>query len=129
MTHFVQSAYKVWRKSVRFFLPFLFLVGDYSLVLIDIDLVARTGGMRFLLHALGEGPVELTPILASTFLHIVDSPRTREYINVGTDLEMALSAVTDAYGKGLDHAERMRSCCKVIQLMLRNWSGVSTNLS
>lgn len=36
---------------------------------------------------------------------------------------MALTAVTDAYGKGTDHAERMKSCTKVIQLMLRNWSG------
>ncbi|KAJ7600701.1 Rapamycin-insensitive companion of mTOR, N-term-domain-containing protein [Mycena floridula] len=95
-----------------------------EILLIDIDLCARTGAVRFLLHALGEGPVELTPILAAAFLHIVDSPRTREYINVGTDLEMAISAVTDAYGKGTEHADRMRSCTRVIQLMLRNWSGL-----
>lgn len=37
--------------------------------------------------------------------------------------QMALSAVTDAYGKGPDHADRMRGCAKVIQLMLRTWSG------
>jgi rapamycin-insensitive companion of mTOR len=36
---------------------------------------------------------------------------------------MALSAVTDAYGKGPDHVDRMRGCAKVIQLMLRTWSG------
>jgi rapamycin-insensitive companion of mTOR len=36
---------------------------------------------------------------------------------------MALLAVTDAYGKGPDHADRMRSCARVIQLMLRTWSG------
>ena len=36
---------------------------------------------------------------------------------------MALLAVTDAYGKGPDHAERMRGCARVIQLMLRTWSG------
>jgi rapamycin-insensitive companion of mTOR len=92
-------------------------------VLIDIDLVSRTGGVRFLLQALGDGPVELTPILASTFLHLVDSPRTRPYFNLGTDLELALSPVTDAYGKGTDHIERMKNCAKVIQLILRNWSG------
>lgn len=60
------------------------------LVLIDIDLVARTGGTRFLLHALGEGPVELIPILSAAFLHIVDSPRTRSYFTVGTDLEVII---------------------------------------
>lgn len=59
-----------------------------SLVLLDIDLVARTGGIRFLLHALGEGPLELAPILAATFLSIIDSPRTRSYLTVGTDLEV-----------------------------------------
>lgn len=36
---------------------------------------------------------------------------------------MALSAITDAYGKGPDHTERMRGCAKVAQLMLRTWSG------
>jgi rapamycin-insensitive companion of mTOR len=60
-------------------------------VLLDIDLVARTGGVRFLLHVLGEGPVEITPILAAAFLHIVDSPRTRAYLRVGTDLEVSLA--------------------------------------
>ncbi|KAJ7044185.1 Rapamycin-insensitive companion of mTOR, N-term-domain-containing protein [Mycena alexandri] len=95
-----------------------------EILVIDTDLVARTGGMRFLLHALGEGPLEVAPLLASVFLHIVDSPRTRAYLQVGADLEMALSAVTDAYGKGPDHADRMRGCTKVIQLMLRSWSGL-----
>ncbi|KAG1896327.1 Rapamycin-insensitive companion of mTOR, N-terminal domain-containing protein, partial [Suillus fuscotomentosus] len=58
-----------------------------EMVLIDIDLVARSGGIRFLLHALGEGPVEVGPILAATFLHIIDSSRTHAYLDLGTDLE------------------------------------------
>ncbi|TFK40828.1 Rapamycin-insensitive companion of mTOR, N-term-domain-containing protein [Crucibulum laeve] len=95
-----------------------------EILLIDIDLVARTGGIRFLLHVLGEGPVEITPILASAFLHIVDSPRTRAYIRLGSDLEIALCGITDAYGKGPDHADRMRGCAKVVQMMLRTWSGL-----
>ena len=44
-------------------------------------------------------------------------------ISFPTTEQMALSAVTDAYGKGSDHAERMRGCSKVVQLMLRTWSG------
>ena len=39
--------------------------------------------------------------------------------------QMALSAVTDAYGKGPEHAERMRGVTKVIVSMLRTWSGSS----
>ncbi|THV00832.1 hypothetical protein K435DRAFT_827891 [Dendrothele bispora CBS 962.96] len=95
-----------------------------EIIVLDTDLVARTGGVRALLHAIGEGPLEITPLLAFTFLHLVDSPRTRVYLNVGTDLEIALSAVTDAYGKGPEHVDRMKSCTKVIQLMLRTWSGL-----
>lgn len=56
-------------------------------VLIDIELVARTGGIRVLLHALADGPLEMAPIIASAFLYIVDSPRTRAYLHPGTDLE------------------------------------------
>ncbi|TFK61396.1 hypothetical protein BDN72DRAFT_805030 [Pluteus cervinus] len=95
-----------------------------EILLIDIDLVARTGALRFLLHVLGEGPIELGSLAASAFLHIADSPRTRAYLCVGVDLELALSAVTDAYGKGPEHANRMRSSIRIIQQMLRTWSGL-----
>ncbi|KAF9267369.1 hypothetical protein L218DRAFT_977972 [Marasmius fiardii PR-910] len=95
-----------------------------ELAVMDIDLVARSGGIRVLLHVIGEGPIDITPILAFTFLHIVELPRSRAYLNVGTDLEIALSTLTDAYGKGPEHAERMKRCVKVVQLMLRTWSGL-----
>lgn len=36
---------------------------------------------------------------------------------------MALSAVTDAYGKGPDHAQKMKGASKIIVSMLRTWSG------
>jgi rapamycin-insensitive companion of mTOR len=58
------------------------------IALLDIDLVARTGGIRFLLHALVEGPIEMGPLLASVFLRIIDSPKTRVYLRVGIDLEV-----------------------------------------
>ncbi|KDQ62311.1 hypothetical protein JAAARDRAFT_30208 [Jaapia argillacea MUCL 33604] len=95
-----------------------------EILLIDIGLMERTGGIRVLLHALAEGPLDIAPILASVFLRIIDSPHTRIFLRPGTDLEIALSGVTDAYGKGSDHDERMRSCSKIIALMLRTWSGL-----
>jgi len=64
-----------------------------STVLVDIDLVSRTGGIGFLLHVLSEGPPELAPILASVFLYIADYPRTREYLQVGVDLEVGCTFV------------------------------------
>ena len=54
----------------------------------DTDLLARSGGIRVLLHVMGEGPHELAPIIASAFLHIIDSPRTRVYLSIGTDIEV-----------------------------------------
>ncbi|TFY70661.1 hypothetical protein EVG20_g2351 [Dentipellis fragilis] len=95
-----------------------------EILLIDIDLVSRTGGIRVLLHSLAEGPLELASLLTPVFLHIVDSPRTRGYLRPGTDLEMALSGVTDAYGKDPTHADRLKGICRLIGTMLRTWSGL-----
>ena len=61
-------------------------------VLLDVDLVARTGGMRVLLGVLSDGPEELAPTLVQTFLYLLDMPATRGYLNPGTDLEVRLPA-------------------------------------
>ncbi|KAH6911417.1 Rapamycin-insensitive companion of mTOR, middle domain-containing protein [Coprinopsis sp. MPI-PUGE-AT-0042] len=66
----------------------------------------------------------LHPSSSPAFLHIVDSPRTRQYLTIGTDLEMALCAITDAYGKPPDHGDKIKTCAKVVQMMLRTWSGL-----
>lgn len=95
-----------------------------EILLIDIKLMSETGGLRLLLHVLGEGSVEMSSLLSTVFLHIVDSPRTRVYLRSGVDLEIVLWAVTDAYGRGPDHADRMRACSRVIQSMLWTWSGL-----
>ncbi|KAI0346017.1 hypothetical protein BDW22DRAFT_1353679 [Trametopsis cervina] len=95
-----------------------------EILLIDIQLMARNGGIRLLLHALSEGPVEMGPIISSAFLYIADSPRTRAYLHIGIDLEMAMSGITDAYGKGPEHADRMRGTTKLVVSMLRTWSGL-----
>ncbi|KAI0061413.1 hypothetical protein BV25DRAFT_1900415 [Artomyces pyxidatus] len=95
-----------------------------EILLIDIELVAKAGGIRILLHSLAEGPMELASLLTSVFLCIVDSPRTRRYLHPGIDLEMALSGVTDAYGKDPEHAHRIKGVCKIIACMLRSWSGL-----
>ncbi|KAH8114744.1 Rapamycin-insensitive companion of mTOR, N-term-domain-containing protein [Phellopilus nigrolimitatus] len=95
-----------------------------EILLIDVDLMAWTGGTRVLFQALSEGPIELVPLIATAFLYIVDAPKTRAYMHPGTDLEIALSGITDAYGKGPAHAERMRATAKVVSVILRTWSGL-----
>ncbi|KAH7098966.1 Rapamycin-insensitive companion of mTOR, N-term-domain-containing protein [Auriculariales sp. MPI-PUGE-AT-0066] len=95
-----------------------------EIMLLDVDLVSRTGGMRVLLGVLAEGPEEMAPTLATTFLYLLDMPATRGYLNPGTDLEIALSGITDAYGKGEAHLDRMHACAKVVSAILRTWSGL-----
>ncbi|KAG8904203.1 hypothetical protein FRB99_002106 [Tulasnella sp. 403] len=95
-----------------------------TLAEIDIDLIARTEGMRVLLQALADGPHEISPVLANAFLYLVDAPGTRAYLNPGFDLEIALTGFTDAYGRGSAHVERMKASSKVIATMLRSWSGL-----
>lgn len=36
---------------------------------------------------------------------------------------MAMAGVTDAYGKGPEHSEKMQGTAKLIVSMLRTWSG------
>jgi rapamycin-insensitive companion of mTOR len=57
-------------------------------VLIDVQCVARGGGIRVLLQTLSEGPPELASLLSPAFLYIVDSPSTRKHIRPGKDLEV-----------------------------------------
>jgi len=92
-------------------------------VLLDIDLVHRCEGMKVLLQSLSDGPPELAPVFAMAFLTITDSPRTRAYLHPGTDLEMGLSGITDAYGRGEAHMEHMKASARVVITMLRSWSG------
>lgn len=39
----------------------------------------------------------------------------------------ALSGITDAYGKGEDHVDKMKACSKIVQVMLRTWSGAKSS--
>ena len=65
-----------------------------NLVLIDIDLMTRTGGTRVLYQQLVEGPPELAPLMAAAFLYMVDAPRTRIFLHLGTDLEVCVLRFT-----------------------------------
>ncbi|GAB1520827.1 hypothetical protein RhiTH_003915 [Rhizoctonia solani] len=105
-------------------LRFLCLLTLAEIVLIDIELVSKSGGLRSVLTALTDGPTELAPVIAQVFLHIIDAPRTRCYLTPGVDLEIALSGITDAYVRTPGHKERLRTCTKVVCTILRTWSGL-----
>ncbi|KAG8811799.1 hypothetical protein FRC17_002318, partial [Serendipita sp. 399] len=95
-----------------------------EILLLDVELVYRSEGIRILLQTMADGPPELAPVLANAFLAIIDNPRTRIYLKVGTDLEVAISNVTDAYGRGEGHAEAMKSSARLVVTLLRSWIGL-----
>lgn len=64
------------------------LNGPDRLVLFDIELVWRNGGMRALLMTLTEGPADVAPEIAMTLLTLVDRPHTRVFLDGGVDLEV-----------------------------------------
>lgn len=59
-------------------------------MLIDVQCVARAGGMRILLQTLSEGPPALASLLSPVFLYIIDSPSTRKHFRPGKDLEVRI---------------------------------------
>ncbi|KAI0252434.1 Rapamycin-insensitive companion of mTOR, N-term-domain-containing protein [Lactifluus subvellereus] len=95
-----------------------------EILLIDVRCVANAGGMRVLLQTLTEGPPELASLLNPAFLYILDSPSTRKHLHPGKDLEVALSGITDAYGKDSERQQRLKDTCRSIVCMLRTWSGL-----
>ncbi|KAF8503219.1 Rapamycin-insensitive companion of mTOR, N-term-domain-containing protein [Hysterangium stoloniferum] len=100
------------------------LVTLTEILLIDSELIYRAGGIRVLIQAISDGPPELGPLFVSAFLYIIDAPRTRVYIRPDVDLENALSGITDAYGKGEDNIDKVKACAKIVQVILRTWSGL-----
>ncbi|VDC00682.1 unnamed protein product [Peniophora sp. CBMAI 1063] len=96
-----------------------------EILLIDMELVVNSGGMRTLLHVLAEGPMELSSLLTSVFLYVVDSPKTRSYLMPGSEMEIVLSGLTDAYGQAdSETIQRTKDVCKIVATMLRTWSGL-----
>ena len=43
--------------------------------------------------------------------------------------QIALSGITDAYGKGVEHSERVKGCTRIVTSMLRTWSGACSCVS
>jgi rapamycin-insensitive companion of mTOR len=47
----------------------------------------KAGGIRVLLQTLAEGPAEMTNLLTPVFLYVMDSPKTRNYLMPGSEME------------------------------------------
>lgn len=54
-------------------------------------LITHCGGMRVILQALVDGPLEISEYLMTSLLYVVDTPNYRECIRPGVDLEVIIS--------------------------------------
>ncbi|RUS19260.1 hypothetical protein BC937DRAFT_87759 [Endogone sp. FLAS-F59071] len=95
-----------------------------EITIFDVDLVVRGGGLRVLMQALLDGPRQMVEVLVSALIYVLDSPETRGYLRPGVELEVVVSAFTDAYSRGEKYEERLRNSAKVITLLLKSWTGI-----
>jgi hypothetical protein len=88
----------------------------------DPELVASSGGFSALHDALAEGTFGASESLISSFLHILDTPRSRKYLQ-GGELEAVLTPFTDSLADSLRNG-RLKSAARAISAMLKTWPGL-----
>ncbi|KAJ5215797.1 uncharacterized protein N7498_002204 [Penicillium cinerascens] len=88
----------------------------------DPELVAAAGGFAALHDALSEGTFGASESLISSFLHVLDTPRSRKYLQ-GCELEAVLAPFTDSLADSLRHG-RLKSAARAISAMLKTWPGL-----
>ncbi|CAI7600943.1 unnamed protein product [Penicillium pancosmium] len=88
----------------------------------DPELVASSGGFSALHDALAEGTFGASESLISSFLHILDTPRSRKYLQ-GSELEAVLTPFTDSLADSLRNG-RLKSAARAISAMLKTWPGL-----
>ncbi|GAA93563.1 uncharacterized protein L969DRAFT_89176 [Mixia osmundae IAM 14324] len=95
-----------------------------ELALIDIDLLARSGGLKRLLQSVNEGPSALSPMLAGVFAHLLDLPASRSYFRPGIDLQSSLGVGTEAVARSTQNDDRLLPLAQLTISLLRSWSGL-----
>lgn len=88
----------------------------------DPELVASAGGFAALHDALSEGTFGASESLISSFLHVLDTPRSRKYLQ-GCELEAVLAPFTDSLADSLRNG-RLKSAARAISAMLKTWPGL-----
>lgn len=90
-------------------------------------LVVAAGGMGVLADALGEGSYYAAESVGAAFLYLLDTPRRRQLLRTGRELEAPFAMFTDANAiHGHMHEEKLKANAKVIASLLRSWPGVLT---
>ncbi|KAL1986846.1 hypothetical protein VTN96DRAFT_5499 [Rasamsonia emersonii] len=89
----------------------------------DPSLLAHAGGIGALHDALAEGTFGASESLMNSFLHIMDSPHRRKYLQGGRELEAVLTPFTDSFSDTIQTG-RLKCSAKAISAMLKTWPGL-----
>ncbi|KAJ5485179.1 hypothetical protein N7539_005167 [Penicillium diatomitis] len=88
----------------------------------DPELIASVNGLGALHDALAEGTFGASESLISCFLHVLDTPRSRKYLQ-GYELEAVLAPFTDSLADTLKTG-RLKTAARAISAMLKTWPGL-----
>ncbi|GAA5902766.1 TORC2 complex subunit TSC11 [Sporobolomyces salmoneus] len=110
-----------------------------ELVIRDVSLLVKCEGLRVVLQAMSDGGPspsstsgggggglynEMSIILSTSFLGIIDHPDLRRWLRPGIDLEIVLSGFTEVQGKGSGIEERIKASSMIVETLLKSWSGL-----
>ncbi|KAF2033583.1 hypothetical protein EK21DRAFT_58282 [Setomelanomma holmii] len=91
------------------------------------SLLVDAGGMGVLADALGEGSYHAAESVGASFLYLLDTPRRRQLLRSGRELEAPFATFTDANAiYGHLHEDKLKANAKVIASLLRSWPGLLT---
>ncbi|EPS28863.1 hypothetical protein POX_f07939 [Penicillium oxalicum] len=88
----------------------------------DPELIASVNGLGALHDALAEGTFGASESLISSFLHVLDTPRSRKFLQ-GYELEAVLAPFTDSLADTLKSG-RLKTAARAISAMLKTWPGL-----
>lgn len=88
------------------------------------EAVCQGGGVRIILQSIVDGPYELSLPMAMTVMYCMDSPKSRQLLRDGRDLDYLISAFTDFQIRGHVHSEKLHNSAKVLSYILRTWPGL-----
>ena len=89
----------------------------------DPAAVLAAGGVGLLANIMGEGSYSGSESLTSAFLHMADTPRSRQMLASGQQLGTAFALFTDPLAIH-GHEERLKMSARAIATILNTWPGV-----
>ncbi|QDS75740.1 hypothetical protein FKW77_008368 [Venturia effusa] len=91
----------------------------------DPPRLVAAGGMGTLTDVLGDANYRAAQSLTGAFLYLLDTPKRRQYLRSGHELQMPLAAFTES-PVGHAHEDKLKASAKVIAALLRSWPGLIT---